>query len=186
VITTSNLSGDSAVPAETPLATQPPGALPVSFEELFVAQYPTMLRLAVLMNAEDPENVTQEAFARLHLRFDRMRDKGAASQYVRTTICNLARSNWRHRKVRDRTAPKLHTPDLDGPETHLLHSHEIAHALALVDKLPGRQREVVVLRYWAGLSETEIAQTLAISPGSVKTHAHRAMAALRHGMETYR
>ena len=50
--------------------------------------------------------------------------------------------------------------------------------LAALDSLPERQREVLTLRYWNDLTETEIADALGISQGSVKTHAHRALAAL--------
>ncbi|WP_372506022.1 sigma-70 family RNA polymerase sigma factor [Actinomadura madurae] len=48
--------------------------------------------------------------------------------------------------------------------------------------LPAKQRAVVVLRYWCDLSEHEIAETLGISRGTVKSHAARAMAALREHM----
>ena len=55
--------------------------------------------------------------------------------------------------------------------------------LAALDSLPERQREVLTLRYWNDLTETEIADALGISQGSVKTHAHRALAALAAGRE---
>jgi RNA polymerase sigma factor (sigma-70 family) len=49
--------------------------------------------------------------------------------------------------------------------------------------LPRRQREVLILRYYADCSEAEIARLLDIAPGSVKTHAHRGLESLRKALE---
>ena len=55
--------------------------------------------------------------------------------------------------------------------------------LAALNRLPNRQREVLVLRYFADWSEASIADALGIAPGSVKAHAHRGLAALRARLE---
>jgi RNA polymerase sigma factor (sigma-70 family) len=70
-------------------------------------------------------------------------------------------------------------PDhVDGADFHALLGAEHREVLAALRELPRRQQEVLVLRFWAGLSEVEIAQTLGISPGSVKSSASRGMAKL--------
>jgi RNA polymerase sigma factor (sigma-70 family) len=78
--------------------------------------------------------------------------------------------------MQHRTAPERDTPPAD--DTIGMREDQRAVIVAL-QRLPRRQREVIVLRYWAEQTEEEIATTLAISRGSVKTHAHRGMAALQ-------
>jgi RNA polymerase sigma factor (sigma-70 family) len=73
-------------------------------------------------------------------------------------------------------------PPSSSAEELALVSEEHREVLALLDALPRRQREVIVLRYWLDLSEAEIARTLDISPGTVKSSASRALAALSRGM----
>jgi RNA polymerase sigma factor (sigma-70 family) len=70
-------------------------------------------------------------------------------------------------------------PDhVDGADFHVLLSAEHREVLAALRQLPRRQQEVLVLRYWANLSEAEIAETLGVSRGTVKTCAARALATL--------
>lgn len=75
---------------------------------------------------------------------------------------------------------------IEGPEAGAVASDETRHVLAALRTLPERQREVLALRYYLDLSEAEIAATLGISPGSVKTHAHRGLAALTDRLEALR
>ncbi|MEV0158806.1 hypothetical protein B0I32_101369 [Nonomuraea fuscirosea] len=69
---------------ETATVTRP------SFAELFAAHYHALVRLAGLLGADDPEDIAQEAFSRLHTR--RLRDDGAALAHLRSTVCNLTRN----------------------------------------------------------------------------------------------
>ena len=73
------------------------GATEVS--ALFRARYPEMVRLADLLGADDPEDIAQEAFARLLRRYDSLRDPDAALAYVRASVCNLTRNRHRHLRV---------------------------------------------------------------------------------------
>lgn len=151
-----------------------------SFAELFAAHYHPLVRLAGLLGADDPEDIAQEAFARLHTR--RLRDDGAALSYLRATVCNLTRNRLRHLRL-----VRLRRPDPPEParssEHSVLVAEEHRELLAAVDRLPRRQREALVLRYWLDLSEREIAEAMGVSPGSVKTHASRALAALGKALQ---
>lgn len=150
-----------------------------SFAELFAAQYASLVRLAGLLGADDPEDIAQEAFARLHSR--RLREDGAALGYLRATVCNLTRNRLRHLRL-----VRLRRPDPPDPVPSSEHSVLVAeeHRVLLdaLDRLPRRQREALVLRYWLDLSEREIADAMGVSPGSVKTHASRGLAALRENL----
>lgn len=146
-----------------------------SFAELFAAHYQPLVRLAGLLGADDPEDIAQEAFSRLHVR--RLRDDGAAVAYLRTIVCNLTRNRLRHLRL-----VRLRRPDPPEPQHSSEHAVIVAEEhrelLAALDRLPRRQREALVLRYWLDLSEREIADVMGVSAGSVKTHASRALAAL--------
>ena len=73
------------------------GAVPVS--SLFQVRYPELVRLADLLGADDPEDIAQEAFARLIGKQRTLRDQDAALAYVRSTVCNLVRNRRRHLRV---------------------------------------------------------------------------------------
>ncbi|WP_328807553.1 SigE family RNA polymerase sigma factor [Nonomuraea antri] len=150
------------------------------FAELFAAQYRSLVRLAGLLGADDPEDIAQEAFARLHSR--RLRDDGAAVAYLRATVCNLTRNRLRHLRLIRLRRPEPPEP-VRSSEHSVLVAEEHRALLAALDRLPRRQREAIVLRYWLDLSEREIAGAMGVSPGSVKTHASRALAALGKALQ---
>ncbi|GIH90828.1 SigE family RNA polymerase sigma factor [Planobispora siamensis] len=153
---------------------------PPSFAELFAAHYRSMVRLAGLLGADDPEDIAQEAFARLHDR--RLRDDGAALAYVRSIVCNLTRNRLRHLRLVRRRA--LDPPEAARSSEHaVLVAEEHRELLAAVGRLPRRQREALVLRYWLDLSEREIAEAMGVSPGSVKTHTSRGLSALGRALK---
>src|SRR6478735_9530202 len=72
---------------------------------LFRARYPEMVRLADLLGADDPEDIAQEAFARLIRKTGSLRDPAAALAYVRSTVCNLVRNRHRHLRVARQRTP---------------------------------------------------------------------------------
>lgn len=131
---------------ETATVTQP------SFAELFAAHHHSLVRLAGLLGADDPEDIAQEAFSRLRTR--RLRDDGAALAYLRSTVCDLTRNRLRHLRL-----VRLRRPDPPEPvrssEHAVLVSEEHRELLAAVDRPPRRQREALVLRYRLDLSERE-------------------------------
>ena len=164
-----------------------PGGLMASkrdaYDELFVAMYPRTVQLARLLGADDPEDVAQEAFARLYIKLGRLDDPSAAGQYLRVSVLNEVRSRGRRKAVSRRHLPALLMPAAQGPPEAIEHRDEVAQLVRSLDRLPTRQRQVLVLRYWMELSEREIATTLGVSMGSVKKHASRAVGALRRDLE---
>lgn len=147
---------------------------------LYAAHWTGLVRLAALLLQETAtaEEVVQDAFVALHRRWSRLADKDAALGYLRTSVVNGARSALRHRNVAERHRP-VGAPEPAGPEERALQSVQDARVMAALRRLPRRQQEVLVLRYYSDLSETEIADSLGVSRGAVKSHAHRGIASLR-------
>jgi RNA polymerase sigma-70 factor (sigma-E family) len=147
-------------------------------EGLYRTERDSLVRLAGLLLDEPGacEEVVQDAFIALHLH----RGSVAADRvpaYLRSAVLNAARSRLRRRRVADRLG-RIRPGSPLTPEDETVLGERRAAVLAAVRHLPRRQQEVVVLRYWLDLSEAEIAATLGISAGSVKTHASRGLAAV--------
>jgi RNA polymerase sigma-70 factor (sigma-E family) len=124
------------------------------------------------------EEVVQDSFEAMHLASWRLRDQEKALSYLRQSVVNRARSVLRHRKVVDMHPPKP-APDEPSAEHAVLVLLERSAVVSALRLLPERQREAVVLRYYADLSEADIAQAMGISRGAVKSHTARAMATLK-------
>jgi RNA polymerase sigma-70 factor (sigma-E family) len=153
---------------------------PVDLQSLYRSHWRYLVRLAALLvdDVASAEDVVQDAFVALHRRAEGLRDPEAALAYLRTSVVNLSRSVLRRRHVA-RKHLKVAEPEATEPADHdVLVRDEHRAALRAVHALPRHQREVLILRYWSGLSEREIAQTLGISPGSVKSAASRGIATL--------
>ena len=151
-------------------------------EAAFRAQYLPLVRLAALLVDRDAaEEIVQDAFVRTFGKLHRVpADK--VPQYLRAAVVNGARSQLRHRQVQ-RRHPAAPAPPAESAEAGGVAGAAQVEMLARLDELPARQREVLILRYYLELSEVEIAAALGISTGSVKTHAHRGLAALAAQME---
>jgi RNA polymerase sigma-70 factor (sigma-E family) len=145
-------------------------------EQLFRVHRLSMVRLALLLvdDRETAEDVVQDAFAALHRRWGSLQSDDAAIGYLRTSVVNGARSVLRRRRtVRRNPQPSEDSLTAAPSDAHLMLAEEHREVLAALQQLPSRQREVIVLRYWAELGEAQIAQTLGISLGSVKSSASR-------------
>lgn len=159
--------------------------------ELFERLYPSLVGTARLL-LDDPhqaEEVVQEAFVRVRSTWWRVRDPDRAAAYLRRTVVNLARSGLRRRalaRVRDPQHARTNRVTAVAAEDTAVLRDEHRKVAAALEHLPGRQRECIVLRYYLDLSEAEIARTLGISAGSVKTHVHRGLAALGVRLEELR
>jgi len=170
-----NLEAWSSVPPAVP---HPDGSY---VEELFRARYLEMVRLAGLLGADDPEDIAQEAFTRLMNKEPGLGDAQAALGYLRAIVVNLTRNRHRHLRVVRRSMPAVAASQSREPAALTYEEHrEVIAALAA---LPGRRREAIVLRYWLDLPEREIAAAMGISPGTVKSHVSRGLAALAHALQ---
>lgn len=147
--------------------------------ELYAAHRLGLVRMAVLLvdDVGSAEDVVQDAFASFAARGGAMRDPGAAVGYLRASVVNGCRSALRRRRTARAYVPP-HDVEPDGPDARAVLSEEHREVLAALDRLAPRQREVLVLRYWSGMSEAEIASALDISRGAVKSTASRALTAL--------
>jgi RNA polymerase sigma-70 factor (sigma-E family) len=150
-----------------------------ALEQLYSAHYAGLVRLAVLLVRDQgqAEDVVQDSFVAMHRRWDRI-DPAKAPAYLRQSVVNRSRSALRHRGVVARHRPEP-LPDGVPADQGVLQAERRAAVLDALAALPTRQREVLVLRYYLDLSEADIAATLGISKGAVKSHASRAAAALR-------
>ena len=156
----------------------PSGGIGVDLESLYGQHYTTMVRAAVLLVRDLPtaEEVVQEAFADMVRR--EPRDPAA---YLRCAVVNGCASVLQRRGLAERAV----LVDVPWGMEHaaLLDGNGV---MAALDVLPPRRREAVVLRYYLGLSETEAASAMGCTPGSVRSHAARGLAALRWTVEELR
>lgn len=181
----------AAIPAAAvplaPAASDPADAArEAGLARLFELHYSSMLRLAVLLGADDPENVVAEAYYQIYRKWRRLRDAEAAEAYLRSTVCNLTRMRIRHLQVARKHVEKPADELVASAESTALLRDDQRVLIDALQQLPARQREALVLRHWLGLKESEIAAAMGISCGSVKTHTARGLAALTQAMEARR
>jgi RNA polymerase sigma-70 factor (sigma-E family) len=152
--------------------------------ELYAAHYRSLVRLAALLVRDigTAEEVVQDSFVAMHGGWRRLRDSEKALSYLRQSVVNRSRSVLRHRVVVDRNAPKP-APDMPSAEHGAIALLERSAVIAALRTLPSRQREALVLRFYGDMSEAQIADTMQISKGAVKSHTARAMATLRSVLE---
>jgi RNA polymerase sigma-70 factor (sigma-E family) len=150
-------------------------------DKLLAERGDQLIRAAIALagNRADGEDLLQAALERL-LR-SRHRVESDLEGYLRRILYNLAADGWRRREVSIRRLRLIRRPDTESPDAaDPMAAVDLHDALArLLAQLPPRQRTVIVLRYWAGLSEAETAAALGCSQGAVKSAASRGMARLR-------
>jgi RNA polymerase sigma-70 factor (sigma-E family) len=153
-----------------------------ALELLYAAHWRRLVRLAVLLvrDVGTAEEIVQECFVAVHARWSRLDDPDKALAYLRQSVVNRSRSHLRHLAVVRRHIEREQAPEPTPGADHPAYDQaRRATVLAALRSLPRRQREVLALRYYMELSEAEIADTLGISRGAVKSHASRGAAALR-------
>jgi RNA polymerase sigma factor (sigma-70 family) len=146
-----------------------------SFTHFYRSEFDRLARLAFVLTSDSSlaEELAQEALTRVQPVFARLESPTA---YARTVLLNLLKKHRvgeARRRERELAAAR---PDHELPEAREL--------LDVVDALPFRQRAVIVLRYYEGMSEAEIASSLRCRPGTVKSLAARALARLRREIES--
>jgi RNA polymerase sigma-70 factor (sigma-E family) len=134
------------------------------------------LACAILGSQASAEDVVQEAFCGLYLRWDRLSDTGHGLAYVRSSVLNGCRSVVRRRRAHDLDAS--HHPLEISAEAAAVAHEERRDVMRALRRLPARQRQVLVLRFYLDQSGAEIARVLGISQGTVRSNTSRALIAL--------
>jgi RNA polymerase sigma-70 factor (sigma-E family) len=157
----------------------------VDFLSLYEMHWQGLVRLAGLLVDDVPsaEDVVQDAFLALHRQSGNLRDPDASLAYLRRCVVNLSRSVVRRRVIARKHLRPVSNETAEAADTGVLLADEHRLVMQQLQQLPRRQREVLVLRYWSHLSEAEIAATLGISAGSVKSAASRGIGALKVSMK---
>ncbi|MGW2644033.1 SigE family RNA polymerase sigma factor [Streptomyces sp. NPDC001393] len=175
---------DGAEEAAAATATEAAGTTVDHLTETYRAHYRSLLGLAALLldDTASCEDVVQEAFIRVHSARKRVRDPEKTLAYLRQTVVNLSRSTLRRRILGLKLLSKP-MPDMASAEEGAYDQLERRDLIKAMKGLQRRQREVLVLRYFADMTEAQVAETLGISLGSVKAYGSRGIAALRVAME---
>jgi RNA polymerase sigma-70 factor (sigma-E family) len=148
-------------------------------DDLYREHAVSLIRMAVLLVGDQAsaEDVVQDAFFGLYRRWDGLRAPDKALGYLRVAVMNGCRSVLRARR-RARVLGVQHDPPVWSAEAAALAGEDRREVLAAVARLPRRQREVLVLRYYLDLPELEIAAALKVSRGTVASTASRALTSL--------
>ena len=152
--------------------------------DLFLARHTDLVRLATLLVGDQAtaEDVVQDVFTKVYARAERLTGNGVAMSYFRTAVLNACRSVHRRRAIARRfggsAEAKLWAEPAESPEATIMLAEDRRQVLRALAALPRRQREALVLRYYQRLSEPEIAETMGISRGTVKSSLSRALASL--------
>jgi len=144
---------------------------PVTFTELYSREFQPLVRLATLMTGrvETARDIVQDAFVKLHVKWPAVRDPTA---YVRRSVVNGCRSHHRwERRRHGRPATDEASVDL-----------AVDHTLAALERLPHRQRAALVMKFYEGSTEQEIAVALGCRPGSVGPMVQRALERMRQSL----
>jgi RNA polymerase sigma-70 factor (sigma-E family) len=154
-------------------------ATPLTLADLYRDHRLRLVRLAMLL-VDIPataEDVVQEAFTGLHRHWTGLRDETAAVAYLRAAVVNGSRSVLRRRRTAREYVPP-HAANARSAESLAMLSAEHQSVVDALGQLPPRQREVLVLRYYGGLTESEISEAAGMSRGTVKSTASRALDAV--------
>jgi RNA polymerase sigma-70 factor (sigma-E family) len=155
----------------------------MTFEEFAATRMPGVLRFAAVLTADlaDAEDLAQEVLTRAYSRWDRIGGLDRPDLYVRKMMLNEYLS-WRRRSARQIPVGAGTLEPASAASDHAQQYIEREALLAELGRLPRRQQAVLVLRYFEDRGDAEIAELLGCSPGTVRSHASRALAALRVDM----
>ena len=152
----------------------------MTFEEYVAARGPALVRLARLLTADHhrAEDLAQDVLARAYVHWRRIQRTDRPDVYVRRMLINAHTSWWRRRANRELSVDSVgERAGVGDPGVGAADRDEMWR---LIVELPPRQRAVVVLRYYEDLDDAAIAEILDCSAVTVRTHAMRALATLRH------
>jgi RNA polymerase sigma-70 factor (sigma-E family) len=148
------------------------------FRDFMLGRWPALVRFAYGLTGDrgHAEDLAQAALARTYASWGRVRRADDPDAYVRRILINLHHRRFRRPRVAERPAEGAPEPAVADGTGRIDQRSDL---LAALRELPPRQRAVVVLRYWEGLTETQAAAVLGCSVGNVKSQASRALAKLR-------
>ena len=179
----------SAQQRPVPQIIAPAGPAHASAEDGVTALYHAhalgLIRLAHIMLGDRAaaEDVVQDAFCGLYRNWSRLADQAKALPYVRSSVLNGCRSALRRRRPawrpgRARSPRRSSAAAVASAEAAVLSVERRREVMTALRALPDRQREVLVLRFYLDLPDTDIARDMGISPSTVRSTAYRALAAL--------
>jgi RNA polymerase sigma factor (sigma-70 family) len=152
-------------------------------ERLYREHYGPLVRLALLLTRDFPaaEEIVQNSFVATHKEWPRLARYEKALSYLRQAVVNRARSVLKRKAI----TAQVEADPMGGrsPADDVAVGHGQSEVIAMLLTLPARQREALILRYYADLSAAEIAAVIGISPRAVKNHTRLAMTALRAALE---
>ncbi|GAA2636121.1 SigE family RNA polymerase sigma factor [Actinomadura fulvescens] len=146
---------------------------------LFREHQLALVRTALLIVGDraTAEDVVQDAFVDLHRRIDKLTEHDRMLPYIRAAVVNKCRSVLRRRKLALRVG-RTHEPPVWSAESAVLLGEDRREVFLALRRLPQRQREALILRYYLELDEGEIAEAMGVSRGTVKSTTSRALTAL--------
>lgn len=175
---------DNAEPA-TDSQLVPPGPCDL-VADLYRAHAVALIRIALLLvgDQQSAEDVVQDAFVGLQRGLPRLREPDKALPYLRACVLNGCRTVQRARhRARLRPAQPASPAPVWSAEAAVIADEDRRAVLAAVGELPQRAREVLALRYYLDLPDSEIAAALRVSRSTVSSTASRAIAALARKLE---
>jgi RNA polymerase sigma-70 factor (sigma-E family) len=153
-------------------------AAEAEFSEFMYSRWLQLVRLGYVLTGDRglAEDLAQTALARAYSSWPQLRRAGDPDAYVRRVMVNANRSRFRKRRVAEQLTGAVPEPP---PADATRASDDRVALLAALMGLPPRQRSVVMLRFWLDMTETQVAEELGCSVGTVKSQASRALTTLR-------
>lgn len=170
------------VPVVMPLGSWSMGRAEVGepFADFALSRGPGLVRLArgLLRDPHQAEDVVQDVLAKVYLQWARVNAADDPDAYVRRMVVNACTSWFRRAARREFAHDAATLPEraLDDPTGGV---DERDRIVALLRRLPAKQRAVLVLRHYEGLPDAEIARLMGCGEVAVRTNVHRGLASLR-------
>jgi len=171
---------DPSAADTSPIAMPPQPDAGGAVAVLYHGHYRSLVKLAALL-VPDPgaaEALVQDCFVAMHSAWRQLADTDRGLAYLHRAVVTRSRSARRHHAAGDKIVPAP-APGTPGASAAALTEPERRAVATALQALAPRQREVLVLRYYTGLPEDQIASAMRISPGAVKSHTAQAMSSLR-------
>jgi len=178
--------GDHASPALKRLSDAWSSKQPVTTDrdaglrDLYERRHADMVRFASFLTGDvaTAEDIAQDAFAKVFDSWDRINDLDRIDAYLKSTVVNLVRGGHRKQQLGERRET-THLSVVPSAEDDAVGQIGRERVLVAVSGLPLRQRACVVMRYWMRMTESEIAEILELSVGSIRTHLKRGTESLK-------